>query len=188
MSATVTTYDRYFVETNVRIAAGGTVTFIIDDNRHDILFDPPPPGGNILDIEEGASATRTFTTPGTYHFHCNRHEDGGTITVEAAGSTPLPPPTGPTPPAPPPSGPAATITTPGSSFAPATSTIQAGQAVLWQISGARHNVTFRGAQPVEGNIPDTDAGRSVTRTFATAGNYAYDCTRHSGMSGTIIVQ
>jgi plastocyanin len=193
MTATISTYDRYFVETNVRIAVGGTVTFVIDDNRHDIVFTPAAPGGDILEIEEGESATRTFTAAGTYTFYCDRHEDGGTITVVAATTTPPPtgpaPPPGPTPPAPPPpSGPAATVSTPGSSFSPATVTIQTGQTVLWQISGARHNVTFRGAQPVEGNIPDTEAGRSATRTFATAGTYSYDCTRHSGMSGTVIVQ
>jgi plastocyanin len=182
MTAVIQTSDRFFVQTEVTIAVGGTVTFVIDDNWHDIAFDPVPPGGDILDIEEGESVSRTFTTAGTYRFRCNRHEDGGTIHVVAADTSTAPPAT------PPPSAPAATITTPGVSFAPATVTIQAGQSVLWQISGARHNVTFRGAQPSGGNIPDTEPGQSVTRTFTTAGTYAYDCTRHNGMSGTINVQ
>jgi len=59
--------------------------------------------------------------------------------------------------------------------------------VTWQISGARHNVTFSGAAPTGGNIPDTESG-SVTRTFPTAGTYNYQCTRHSGMTGSVVVQ
>jgi plastocyanin len=182
MAVTITTVDRMFTSSEVTVAVGGTVTFVSDENSHDITFSPAVPGGDIVDLDEDAPMSRTFTTAGTYAFHCDRHEDGGTIHVVATGTGPTPPNT------PPPSAPAATITTPGVSFSPATVTIQAGQTVAWQISGARHNVTFRSAQPTGGNIPDTDAGRTVTRTFAAAGSYPYDCTRHSGMSGTINVQ
>ena len=99
------------------------------------------------------------------------------------GTTTTPPPTNPPPPL------AATVTTPGESFSPATVTIGTGGTVTWQFTGSsRHNVTFNGNAPTGGNIPDTEAGGSAQRTFSTAGTYAYTCTRHSGMNGTVVVQ
>lgn len=95
------------------------------------------------------------------------------------------------PPAPPEINPAspvkATVTTVGTSFAPATVTIAPGESVTWQISGVTHNVTFGGAKPTGGDIPDSNPGTSASRTFANAGSFPYQCTRHSGMTGTVVV-
>jgi plastocyanin len=82
----------------------------------------------------------------------------------------------------------ATVATPNATFSPAVVTIAAGGSVTWQVSGARHNVTFSGAAPTGGNVPDTDAGGSATRTFPNAGTYDYVCTRHSGMQGRVVAQ
>jgi plastocyanin len=79
------------------------------------------------------------------------------------------------------------VTTPGESFTPATATIGVGGTVTWEISGATHNVTFGGAAPAGGNIPDTRGG-TASRQFTTAGTYEYQCTRHSGMQGRVVVQ
>lgn len=106
----------------------------------------------------------------------------GTATVTVGGGTTPnpPPPTAPT---------TATVTTPGTTFSPANVTIATGGSVTWQFTGStRHNVTFNGTAPAGGNIPDTDAGGSASRTFTAAGTYAYTCTRHSGMNGTVVVQ
>lgn len=81
-----------------------------------------------------------------------------------------------------------TVTTPNNTFSPSSVTIAPGGAVTWQFSGATHNVTFSGPGPTGGNIPDQAPGNSVARTFATAGTYAYQCTRHSGMTGSVLVQ
>lgn len=94
---------------------------------------------------------------------------------------------GTTPPPPPPGSSTATVTTPGETFAPQTVTITTGGTVTWQISGATHNVTFSGAAPAGGNIPDTRSG-TFARQFTTAGSYDYTCTRHSGMQGRVVVQ
>jgi plastocyanin len=107
-----------------------------------------------------------------------------TVNVTVGGTTTNPPP--PTNPGAPL---AATVTTPGESFSPATVTIGVGGTVTWQFTGStRHNVTFNGTAPTGGNIPDTNAGGSAQRQFTTAGTYAYTCTRHSGMNGTVVVQ
>jgi plastocyanin len=106
-----------------------------------------------------------------------------TVNVAVGGTTTPPPPTNPSPPL------AATVTTPGESFSPASVTIRTGGTVTWQFTGStRHNVTFNGNAPAGGNIPDTNAGGSAQRQFATAGTYAYTCTRHDGMNGTVVVQ
>lgn len=81
-----------------------------------------------------------------------------------------------------------TVQTVGASFAPAAIIIAQGDSVTWAFSGATHNVTFLSAQPLGGNITDQAPGNHATRTFASAGTYDYECTRHSGMSGVIVVQ
>jgi len=82
----------------------------------------------------------------------------------------------------------ATVTTPNQTFSPPTVTIAPGGQVTWQFSGSTHNVTFSGAAPAGGNIPDVQPGNAVSRTFATVGTYPYQCTRHNGMTGTVVVQ
>jgi len=110
---------------------------------------------------------------------------GGTTRTATASITVT---TTTTPPPPPPPTSSVTVTTVNTSFSPQTVTIAPGGSVTWQISGARHNVTFSGAAPTGGNVPDTDPGGSATRTFSTAGTYDYQCTRHSGMTGRVVVQ
>ena len=117
---------------------------------------------------------------------------GGGAAVESTtptgGGTPTEPSTpGPTPgPAPTAPG-SATVTTPGTSFSPTTVSVAPGASVTWQITGGTHNVTFGTNKPTGGDIGDTDAGRSVSRTFPAAGTFDYQCTRHSGMTGRVVV-
>lgn len=80
------------------------------------------------------------------------------------------------------------VATPGVSFSPSSATISVGDTVAWEFSGAVHNVTFNGPAPPGGNIPDQNPGAVVERVFPTAGTFAYECTRHNGMTGEIIVQ
>lgn len=185
-TAAVSAGDHAFSPSAVTIVAGGTVTWKMTDDEHDVTWTgPAPTGGNIPKTDEGVSVSRTFPTPGTYTYRCARHESKGkTGTVVVTGAQTPPP----APPAtPPPSGSTATVTTPGTSFSPATVTIARGGTVQWEISGATHNVTFQGAAPPGGSVPDTRAA-TVSRTFPTAGSFPYTCTRHSGMSGQVVVQ
>jgi plastocyanin len=62
-----------------------------------------------------------------------------------------------------------------------------GASVTWQITGGTHNVTFGAIKPTGGDVPDTNAGRSVSRTFPVAGTFDYQCARHSGMTGRVVV-
>jgi plastocyanin len=177
----------------VTIAVGGTVTWVMTDHDHDVTFTgPQPPGGNIAETEKGEPVSRTFTVAGSYAYECAEHADDGmtgTIVVVAATGPPpgqeTPPPGGETPP--PSAGSTATVSTPGDSFSPQSVTIVSGGTVTWNIAGATHNVTFGAAAPPGGNIPDS-RGATVSRSFPTAGTYDYQCTRHDGMTGRVLVQ
>lgn len=75
------------------------------------------------------------------------------------------------------------ITMPDLSFAPGTASARAGQPVTWHNnSHVTHNVKGRGffSRVIE-------PGSTYRHTFATAGRYAYVCTFHPGMRGTIVV-
>jgi plastocyanin len=81
----------------------------------------------------------------------------------------------------------ATVTaTTDRTFSPRTVTIAAGGTVTWQFTST-HNVTFSGSGPTGGNIPNTSTG-SVSRQFTAAGSFGYECSLHSGMTGTVVVQ
>ncbi|HEU5262572.1 MAG TPA: Ig-like domain-containing protein [Gemmatimonadales bacterium] len=58
----------------------------------------------------------------------------------------------------------------------------------WNDGATLHNVTFAGAGPPGGDIPNRNAtGAPVTRTFNAVGTYNYTCTLHAGMNGTVTV-
>jgi plastocyanin len=73
-------------------------------------------------------------------------------------------------------------------FAPLTATVAAGGTVTWTMDGEEeHDVVWEGAAPAGGNIPRMDKGASASRTFASAGTYAYHCSRH-GEPGSVVVK
>lgn len=110
---------------------------------------------------------------------------GGCSGASDTGTSPNPPTT-PETPAPPSS---ATVRAGANSndFSPQEVTIAKGKAVSWSFGARTHNVVFSAAQGAPANIPNTSNG-SVSRTFDAAGNFPYECTRHSGMTGTVNVQ
>lgn len=68
-------------------------------------------------------------------------------------------------------------------FKPAALTVHLGDTVTFQNDdGATHNVTGDGL-----SSGDIEGGKSWTHTFTKAGTYAYLCTYHDGMRGTITV-
>ena len=77
-----------------------------------------------------------------------------------------------------------TVTMTDNEFAPGTVTIRAGETVTWTNEGqAPHNAV--------GDNWGTDtitAGNSDTVRFKKAGTYAYVCTFHQGMAGTVVVK
>ena len=71
------------------------------------------------------------------------------------------------------------------SFQPATLTVKPGTTVRFTNNdGFGHTVTATDKSYTSGTIA---AGASFTHQFSTAGTYAYACTIHSRMAGTIVV-
>lgn len=71
-------------------------------------------------------------------------------------------------------------------FSPAATTVPVGTTVTWSwnTGGATHNVTFDDGVT---SSPTLGSG-SHTRTFGASGTFAYHCTLHAGMNGTVTVQ
>jgi plastocyanin len=84
-----------------------------------------------------------------------------------------------------PGGTASVSATASNSFDPRTVTVTRNGVVTWSFA-ALHNVTFD-TQGAPGNITDRSSG-SAALTFPNAGTYAYHCTIHAGMSGSVVVQ
>lgn len=71
-------------------------------------------------------------------------------------------------------------------FSPNTSTVKTGDVVLWTNSGSvPHNVTFDSQQALTSQT--MQQGDTWAVQFSVPGTYAYHCTFHPGMDGTITV-
>lgn len=81
---------------------------------------------------------------------------------------------------------ASVAATSGNQFSPANAVVARNGTVTWTFA-ILHNVTWDNPATSPANIGDTSTG-SVSRTFATAGTFAYHCTIHGGMNGTVTVQ
>jgi plastocyanin len=81
----------------------------------------------------------------------------------------------------------ATVSMPGFSFVPFSTTIRAGGRVTFDFPAESHNVIFERVTGAPTDIQET-VNLRVTRTFAVAGTFPYDCTIHPGMSGVVVAQ
>jgi plastocyanin len=75
-------------------------------------------------------------------------------------------------------------------FEPLAVHVLRGGSVTWLIGRPgiliSHNVTFTTAG-APANIPTTLGGDLISRVFPTPGSFAYECTLHAGMTGTVHV-
>src|SRR2546426_10245934 len=76
------------------------------------------------------------------------------------------------------------------SFSPATANVKVGGTVTWTWNSGPtgHNVTYSsGPGTLPANSPTQAGGTTFSTTFTTVGTYAYHCTIHLGMEGTVKV-
>lgn len=100
---------------------------------------------------------------------------------------------------PPPAGTStAAVTVQDYAFSPSSQTVKTGTTVVWTNTGAvAHTVTSNAslfdsgqlASPSTGTDPygGMSAGGSYQRVFSTPGTFAYHCSNHPYMTGTIVV-
>ncbi len=96
----------------------------------------------------------------------------------------------PPPPPPPPPSTCADFTfcMRASTFQPTTLTVAKGTSISFQNNSAvDHNVVFDTAASGAADIGLISSG-TVVRTFNTVGTFAFHCTIHAGMNGSITVQ
>jgi hypothetical protein len=75
-----------------------------------------------------------------------------------------------------------------SSFQPTSLTVAKGTTVGFaNSSSVEHNVVFDSPSAGVADIGDITSG-TVSRTFGTVGTFAFHCTIHAGMNGSITVQ
>ncbi|HEX7414791.1 MAG TPA: cupredoxin domain-containing protein [Bacteroidia bacterium] len=71
-------------------------------------------------------------------------------------------------------------------FSPSSITVAVNTTIKWtNKDGMAHTVTSTSGLFDSGNI---SSGSTYSHQFTATGTYAYKCTIHSGMSGTVIVQ
>ena len=183
--ATVTFTDRANPAA-LTVPSGTTVTFANEsaDSRRVRSKDGPAEfdSGN---IEPGGSWSVVLHAAGTYPYVDERDRDDsayhGTITVgtagQPAGGSPPPGPAAPTPPA------TASVTILDRSFSPTTVTVAPGGTVWWTNQSDRdHTVTGGGFD--SGVL---GGGGSFSRTFPSAGTFAYICELHPEMRASVTV-
>ncbi|HEX5014827.1 MAG TPA: cupredoxin domain-containing protein [Candidatus Limnocylindrales bacterium] len=189
-AATVHMANREFGPSSVTIAAGGSVTFLNDDDREHTA------SGDAFDtgvLKSGARSTQKFASAGTFSFLCQIHPDmRGTVNVRG-GSGAVPPPAATPKPTPKPTLVPPIVPEPGTkaasivdfAFEPDALEVQAGTTVTWQNRGdAPHTVTASDGSFDSGMIA---AGATYARTFDSPGTFAFACTFHPDMTGTVIV-
>ena len=73
------------------------------------------------------------------------------------------------------------------SFGPATLTVPVGATVTWiNQDDVPHTVVSSDGKGIKSSVLDTD--EKFSHTFAQAGTYAYYCSIHPKMTGTVTVQ
>ncbi|MGQ0766885.1 MAG: cupredoxin domain-containing protein [Gemmatimonadota bacterium] len=80
----------------------------------------------------------------------------------------------------------ALVSMPGLTFTPFRTFIRRGGTVQFEFPQLPHNVIFASRAGAPADIQITSNVR-LSRTFATAGLFPYDCTLHPGMSGEVEV-
>lgn len=77
------------------------------------------------------------------------------------------------------------IGTASNAFNPTSLSVAKGTTVTFTFQ-AEHNVNFDAVTGAPANIATQSSG-SVARAFSTAGTFGFNCTLHSGMRGTVVV-
>lgn len=82
-----------------------------------------------------------------------------------------------------------TITIKDFAFSPAALTIKTGTTVTWvNDDSAPHTVVSDDGAPAPFTSPQLATGASFPQRFAQAGTYAYHCSIHPSMKGTVVVE
>ena len=81
---------------------------------------------------------------------------------------------------------ATVIVTAANRFVDDVTAIRVGGTVTWQFQ-ATHTVTFTPKTGAPNNIPESQAGTNIQRTFPTAGQFEYSCDLHNEIGSINVI-
>ena len=155
--------------TPITVAQGTTITWTNKDGAvHTVTSDTPGLFGS-SDLGDNGTYTHTFSTAGSFAYHCTHHSNmHGTVVVTATSPGPY------------------EVWIQNSAFNPVPITVAQGTTITWtNKDGVVHTVTSDTPSLFDsGNIA---ANGIWTYTFSAAGSFAYHCTPHPTMLGTVVV-
>jgi len=169
--------------TTINIGAGNTQTITVSafDTQNAVIANPGTPTftvaqsaiaevdgqGVVLALSQGATAVNVSLTMGAV-------TKTATVSVSVSGTLPSD---------------ASVIASSGDYvFTPKSVAIVRGGSVTWTFGGLEHTVTFTNTSGAPASISTGGYSTAVSRTFGSAGNFAYTCTIHAGMSGQVVVR
>ena len=167
----------------VNLGAGNTQTITVSafDTQNALIANPGTPTfsssqsaiaevdgqGVVLAISQGTSTVNVSLTVGTV-------TKTATVAVNVTGTLPSS---------------ADVIASSGDyTFTPKNVAIGRGGSVTWTFGGIEHTVTFTSTAGAPASISSGGYSTAISRTFTAAGNFAYICTLHPGMSGQVVVR
>ncbi len=192
VSGDVSIVNRSYQPGSLTVGVGATVRWANNDDRvHTVTARNGDFDSGIFDT--GGTYSRSFATAGTFEYFCTVHPDMVASITVVGGSGEPPPPPAPTPDPTPTPTPDPTPTPPANAdisvfdfgFAPANRTVNVGDTVSWANTGvAPHTVTANDGSFDSGFM---FSGDPFSRRFDAPGAFAYFCSIHPEMVGTITV-
>ena len=162
-----------YIPQNLTVKAGTTVAWENNDTvAHTVTSDPGAPSAFDSGVlNPGGVFSITFTTVGTYSYHCNIHPFmHGNITVTSSGPATV------------------FVEIKNFAFTPQNVAVSAGTVVVWTNNDSvAHTVTTSSGATVSFDSGVLNPGASFSYTFTQAGNYPYYCKIHPFMLGNVTV-
>lgn len=142
---------------------GRTITWTVSPSG---ILSLSATSGAQITVEADAEGTATVTATS------EGKTDTETITVEEPGAVPA----------------EADVNLLASSFSPSAVSVTVNGTVTWtNNSGLAHTLEFDDPPVPVTDVPTFANGQEHERTFGTAGTYAYHCSVHPGMNGSVTV-
>ncbi len=162
-----------FNPSSITVKAGTTIKWTNKDGiAHTVTSDD-----NLFNsgsINGGGTFSYTFSTVGTFNYHCSIHPSMTAKVIVTSASTA-----------------SASVSISNMAFVPASLTVTAGTVVTWTNNDTMEHTVTSDTGLFESGALSTPGlysnGGTFSYTFSTAGTYHYHCTYHSGMVATVIV-
>jgi plastocyanin len=162
-----------FNPSTITVKSGTTITWTNKDGvAHTVTSD-----NNLFNsgsIGNGGTYSYTFSTVGTFQYHCSLHPEMTAKVIVTSTTTST-----------------AAVSINNMLYSPATITVSAGTIITWTNNDSvEHTVTSDNGLFDSGGISTPglySSGGTFSHTFSTPGTSPYHCTYHPGMTAKVVV-